>query len=114
MEQNISVGMNVVCYEPYARDITGTSREDVVTKVGRQYIHVGKQKMRFDKDTLSCDVMNYRLYLGTLDEFREAVGLQKTILGLLDSLHRDVDISRPLQSLRELNDSLSNLSKIFQ
>lgn len=111
MKENISEGMKVVCYEPYGRDITGTAKEEVVTKVGRQYIHVGKLKMKFDKDTLSCDSLNYRLYLGTLDEFREAVGLQKTLLGALDALRRGVDINRPLQSLRDLNSSLSNLLK---
>lgn len=100
MKDKSLIGKTVVCYEPYHRNILDTAKEDTITKVGNKFIHVGK--MKFDLDTMSSDLPHYRLYVGTMDEFTEAVNLQKNISSLLYDCQRRVNMDLPLPLLREV------------
>ncbi len=109
MKEQSLIGKTVVYYEPYARNLTDTAKQATITKEGRKYIHVGT--LQFDKESLRCTTLNYGLYLGSLEEFKEAIKLQKSILLLLDKLKKKVDIDVPLPFLRMLEAKLAEILK---
>ena len=108
MKEQSLIGKTVVYYEPYARNLTDTAKQATITKEGRKYIHVGT--LQFDKESLRCTTLNYGLHLGSLEEFKEAIKLQKSILLLLDKL-KEVDIDVPLPFLRMLEAKLAEILK---
>lgn len=101
------MGKTIVYYEPYSRNIADSAKEAVVTNVGHKYITAAK--MKFEIDTMTCQTLHYRLYIGTLQEFQEAVRLQKEISSLLFSLQKEADINLPLPLLREFHQRMQEL-----
>ena len=107
IKEKVWVGMTAVYYEPYKRNLVDTAKQGSITKVGNKYIYVNT--LKFDKETMSSDLPHCRLYIGTLDEFIEAVNLQKSITALLSDCLKEVNIERPLPFLRDIEQQLTSI-----
>ena len=103
------VGKTVVYYEPYARDLLATAKVGSITKVGPKYITVGRY--RFDKDTLGCQDMNYRLFIGTHAELSQAITSMKNISRLLDAIRQETCLDIPLEQMMQIEQDLTDIKK---
>lgn len=87
MFKNVNVGQRVVFYEPYAHNIKGSARVSTVSKVGRDYIHVGRN-LRFNRETGTCAELSLRLFVGTLDEFNSAFEARLQAIKMTEKLRQ--------------------------
>ena len=55
-----------------------------VTAVGHKYIKAGGYN--FDKETLRCADLNYSLFIGTPEEFRERIHAERKVRKLMDKV----------------------------
>ena len=101
------VGRTVVLYEPYARKakMLQDAFEATIDSVGRKYAQVGR--CRFDCTTMACPDMNLRLYMGTLEEFREAVELLDSTLKKMEAIRQKIDIFLPLGVMKDIDHELT-------
>lgn len=83
---NHLVGQTVVVFESgqTTSRVVENAKSFVVTAVGSKYIKAGGYK--FDKETLSCADLNYSLFIGSLEEFKERVNTEQNVRKLMDSV----------------------------
>lgn len=103
------VGQLAVRYEPYLPvDRTEqTAQVYSITEVGRKYIKAGG--FRFDKDTLCCPDSNWRLFIGSPEEFSRTIRTKVRVLLLMDKVRMQLDecLFKELEMLRDVLDGMT-------
>ena len=108
------VGRTVVIYEPYGRTekMIADATQGCIDKVGRKYAEVGRWK--FDRETLAEWSLNKRLFLGTLEEFKESLHLMKDIRCLMEHIQTQGGLQMPLDKMKDIECKLKKMVEVLK
>lgn len=103
------VGKTVVIYEPYSRTekMIADARQCCIEKVGNKYAVV--KGMKFDRETLAEWSLNLRLFLGTVEEFKESLHMMKDIRCMMEHIQGQVALGMPLDKMKSIEYKLKQI-----
>lgn len=103
------VGKTVVIYEPYCRTekMIADAKQGCIEKVGNKYVVV--KGLKFDRETLSEWSLHLRLYLGTVEEFKESLRMMKDIRCMMEHIQGQVSLEISLDKMKSIEYKLKQI-----